>query len=147
MRTHFDSDLPQIGVMNGRHEQPLRYLIHIPGVADGRAPVPLAVLSSDLLEVLVIELPFSVESCVDFRTRCQAFLVALTTHIRNELIYGRSVIERSLETIGRRTSTILILVLVFLFVFVNLGLNIEVLVHRWTLMAMLRTRKIGRAHV
>ena len=93
MRTHFDSDLPQIGVMNGRHEQPLRYLIHIPGVADGRAPVPLAVLGGDLLEVLIIELSLSVESCVDFRTRCQTFLVALTAHIRNELVCGNSVME------------------------------------------------------
>ena len=63
--TYLDANLPQIWVADIRHEQALGNVVHVASVVRGRAPVALANVVRDALQVLVIQFAVTaVKTCV-----------------------------------------------------------------------------------
>ena len=72
--------------MYGRHEEPLRYFVHVPRILHSPLPVPFTKVRSNLLQVLVIEFALEVQPGVHRSTGRIVVLFAFRT-LRNELIW------------------------------------------------------------
>ena len=85
--TYLDADLPQIRVANIGHEQALGNVVHVASIVRGRAPVTLANVVRDALQVLVVQFAVTaVEARMVQRALCYIIFLSLATSLSNKAV-------------------------------------------------------------